>query len=120
MEPEEFYIFASKERIRVPAHLAAEMAAYDVGIGELRTNYAGFFDNGFGGQKGTRAVLEVRPHDVPFLVEDGQVFFTLKFFRTLEQPEVAYGDRSLSSHYQGQGLKLSKHFRQSDVAEAGD
>ena len=111
VEPEEFYIFASKERIRVPSHLAAEMTCYDVGIGELRTNYAGFFDNGFGGEHGTRAVLEVRPHDVPFLVEDGQVFFKLLFFRTLEQPEVCYGDSRLGSHYQGQGLKLSKHFR---------
>lgn len=111
VEPEEFYIFASKERVRVPRHLAAEMAAYDVGIGELRTNYAGFFDNGFGGEKGTRAVLEVRPHDVPFLVEDGQVFFKLAFFKTLADPEVVYGDKALSSHYQGQGLKLSKHFR---------
>lgn len=111
VEPEEFYIFASKERVRVPRHLAAEMAAYDVGIGELRTNYAGFFDNGFGGERGTRAVLEVRPHDVPFLLEDGQVFFKLNFFRTLEDPEIVYGDRRLSSHYQGQGLKLSKHFR---------
>ncbi len=113
VEPEEFYIFASKERIRVPAHLAAEMTCYDVGIGELRTNYAGFFDSGFGGEQGTRAVLEVRPHDVPFLVEDAQVFFKLNFFRTLEQPEIAYGDRRLNSHYQGQGLKLSKHFRDS-------
>ncbi|MBL9079378.1 MAG: 2'-deoxycytidine 5'-triphosphate deaminase [Planctomycetes bacterium] len=111
VEPEEFYIFASKERIRVPKHLAAEMVAYDVGIGELRTNYAGFFDNGFGGEHGTRAVLEVRPHDVPFLLEDGQVFFKLEFFRTQETPEVVYGDRRLSSHYQGQALKLSKHFR---------
>jgi dCTP deaminase len=111
VEPEEFYIFASKERVRIPRHLAAEMAAYDVGIGELRTNYAGFFDNGFGGDHGTRAVLEVRPHDVPFLLEDGQVFFKLTFFRTLEEPEIAYGDGPLGSHYQGQGLKLSKHFR---------
>jgi len=111
VEPEEFYIFASKERIRVPKHLAAEMVAYDVGIGELRTNYAGFFDNGFGGEKGTRAVLEVRPHDVPFLLEDGQVFFKLEFFRTQTLPDVVYGDKRLSSHYQGQALKLSKHFR---------
>jgi len=111
VEPEEFYIFASKERVRIPPHLAAEMVAYDVGIGELRTNYAGFFDNGFGGAEGTRAVLEVRPHDVPFLLEDGQVFFKLDFFKTQEAPAVVYGDRTLSSHYQGQALKLSKHFR---------
>jgi dCTP deaminase len=118
VEPEEFYIFASKERIRVPRHLAAEMSCYDVGIGELRTNYAGFFDNGFGGERGTRAVLEVRPHDVPFLVEDGQVFFRLQLYRALEEPALAYGDRRLGSHYQGQGLKLSKHFRQDGLAEA--
>jgi dCTP deaminase len=111
VEPEAFYIFASKERVRVPRHLAAEMGAYDVGIGELRTNYAGFFDNGFGGPQGTRAVLEVRPHDVPFLVEDGQVFFKLQFFRSLADPAIAYGDHGLGSHYQGQALKLSKHFR---------
>ncbi len=114
VEPEEFYIFASKERIRIPRHLAAEMAAYDVGIGELRTNYAGFFDNGFGGETGTRAVLEVRAHDVPFLVEDGQVFFKLQFFRTQQDPETAYGEGGLGSHYQGQSLRLSKHFRSTD------
>ena len=62
-------------------------------------------------ENGTRAVLEVRPHDVPFLVEDGQVFFKLQFFKSLEEPDVAYGDEQLSSHYQGQGLRLSKHFR---------
>ncbi|HLU40657.1 MAG TPA: 2'-deoxycytidine 5'-triphosphate deaminase [Planctomycetota bacterium] len=112
VEPEEFYIFASKERIRIPRHLAAEMIAYDVGIGELRTNYAGFFDNGFGGELGTRAVLEVRPHDVPFLLEDGQVFFKLAFYRAAEEPEVAYGERGLGSHYARQGLRLSKHFRE--------
>jgi dCTP deaminase len=111
VEPEEFYVFASKERVRIPRHLAAEMVAYDVGIGELRTNYAGFFDNGFGGEKGTRAVLEVRPHDVPFLLEDGQVFFKLNFYRSVEVPRVAYGDAALQSHYQHQGLKLSKHFK---------
>lgn len=110
VQPEAFYIFASKERVRVPRHLAAEMSPYDVGMGELRTNYAGFFDNGFGGSNGTRAVLEVRAHDVPFLVEDGQVFFRLRFFRSLLDPVRAYGDAALGSHYHGQALKLSKHF----------
>lgn len=120
VQPEAFYIFASKERVRVPRHLAAEMAAYDVGMGELRTNYAGFFDNGFGGATGTRAVLEVRPHDVPFLVEDGQVFFRLRFHRSLETPRVAYGEGSLQSHYQGQALRLSKHFRRAAGDRARD
>jgi len=79
LEPESFYILASRERIVVPPDLAAEMLPIDVGIGELRNNYAGFFDNGFGWSDGraggTPAVLEVRAHDLPFLVEDGQVFF---------------------------------------------
>ena len=114
VQPEAFYIFASKERIRVPRHLAAEMAPYDVGMGELRTNYAGFFDNGFGGATGTRAVLEVRAHDVPFLCEDGQVFFKLRFHRCQQEPAVAYGEGRLGSHYQGQSLRLSKHFTATD------
>ncbi len=114
VEPEEFYIFASKERVRVPKELAAVMLPYDVGIGELRTNYAGFFDNGFGDPTGCRAVLEVRPHDVPFLVEDGQAFFRLQFYHSLAVPDRSYGEGG--SHYQGQALKLSKHFRTRDQA----
>jgi dCTP deaminase len=113
VEPEEFYIFASKERVRIPAELAAVMLPYDVGIGELRTNYAGFFDNGFGEPSGTRAVLEVRPHDVPFLVEDGQAFFRLAFYHAQELPERSYGQGG--SHYQGQALELSKHFTRPTV-----
>ncbi|MEZ5990546.1 MAG: 2'-deoxycytidine 5'-triphosphate deaminase [Planctomycetota bacterium] len=115
VEPEEFYIFASKERVRVPVELAAVMLPYDVGIGELRTNYAGFFDNGFGEPTGCRAVLEVRPHDVPFLVEDGQAFFRLQFYRAVEAPDRAYG--AGGSHYQGQALKLSKHFKAADLGD---
>ncbi|MEM9383394.1 MAG: 2'-deoxycytidine 5'-triphosphate deaminase, partial [Planctomycetota bacterium] len=100
LAPESFYIFASRERLRVPPDLAAEMLPVDIGIGELRNNYAGFFDNGFGWQEdaegrpignGTPAVLEVRAHDVPFLVEDGQVFFRLKFFRSSTRPDRLYG-----------------------------
>lgn len=115
LEPEAFYIFASKERVRIPSHLAAEMVPYDTGSGELRTHYAGFFDSGFGGsreQGGARAVLEVRSHDVPFLIEDGQTFFRMVFEPNTEVPEMVYG-REIQSHYQGQELKLSKHFRES-------
>lgn len=116
LEPEEFYIFQSRERVRVPLHLAAEMHAYDVGIGELRTNYAGFFDAGFGhggsGElRGTPAVLEVRPHDVPFLIDDGQVLFRLEFHRTLMRCERWYGGPGSSSNYARQGLTLAKYFR---------
>ncbi len=115
LEPEEFYILASKERIRVPAGYAAEMVAYEAACGELRTHYAGFFDPGFGygseGEiKGTQVVLEVRPHDVPFLIHDGQTFFKVVYDRMLDVPSQLYGT-TLGSSYQRQGLTLSKHFK---------
>lgn len=113
LEPEAFYIFASKEYCRIPGFLAGEMVPYDTGSGELRTHYAGFFDSGFGrpgGSGGARAVLEVRSHDVPFLVEDGQTFFSMMYEASTEIPELTYGE-GIQSHYQGQSLKLSKHFK---------
>ncbi len=115
LEPEEFYILASKERIRVPAGYAAEMVAYEAACGELRTHYAGFFDPGFGygtaGElRGTQVVLEVRPHDVPFLIHDGQTFFKVVYDRMLDVPSQLYGT-TLGSSYQRQGLTLSKHFK---------
>jgi dCTP deaminase len=113
LEPEEFYILTSKEKVSIPPAYAAELVAYDAGSGELRTHYAGFFDPGFGygqgQQRGTKAVLEVRPHDVPFLVEDGQLFCKLCLESTAETPEVVYGT-ALQSHYQTQSLTLGKQF----------
>ena len=95
LEPEEFYILASKERIRVPAGYAAEMVAFEAACGELRTHYAGFFDPGFGYGRGelhgTQVVLEVRPHDVPFLIHDGQTFFKVVYDRMLARPSQLYG-----------------------------
>ena len=114
LEPEEFYILASKERIRVPPGYAAEMVAFEAACGELRTHYAGFFDPGFGygtgEMHGTQVVLEVRPHDVPFLIHDGQTFFKVVYDRMLARPSQLYGS-SLGSSYQRQGLTLSKHFK---------
>jgi dCTP deaminase len=114
LEPEEFYILASKERIRVPAGYAAEMVAFEAACGELRTHYAGFFDPGFGYGRGelhgTQVVLEVRPHDVPFLIHDGQTFFKVVYDRMLTRPSQLYG-MALGSSYQRQGLTLSKHFK---------
>ena len=115
LEPEEFYILASKERVRVPPGYAAEMVAYEAACGELRTHYAGFFDPGFGyGGKGevlgTQVVLEVRPHDVPFLIYDGQTFFKVVYDRMLNAPSHVYG-MALGSSYQRQTLTLSKHFK---------
>jgi len=117
LEPEEFYIFASKERIRIPLNRAAEMVEFDSGAGELRTHYAGFFDPGFGYGKdgsvnGTKAVLEVRPHDVPFIIEDGQILFKMKYERMLSEPDIWYGSE-IGSNYHDQTLRLSKQFRKS-------
>ncbi|MDH5509664.1 MAG: 2'-deoxycytidine 5'-triphosphate deaminase [Nitrospinota bacterium] len=114
LEPEEFYIFASKERIRVPMSCAAEMVEFDAGSGELRTHYAGFFDPGFGygkqGEvKGTKAVLEVRPHDVPFIIEDGQILFKMKYERMSQKPYIWYG-AEIGSNYHNQVLRLAKQF----------
>jgi len=119
LAPGSFYIFASRERLRVPPTYAAEMLPIDVGIGELRNNYAGFFDNGFGWEEqdgepigcGTPAVLEVRAHDVPFLVEDDQVFFRLRFFRTADRPARLYGRGRTCGSYRGQDLTLARTFR---------
>ncbi len=114
LDPDEFYILATRERVRVPPDYAAEMAAYDTLVGEFRVHYAGFFDPGFGwcsdGGAGAKAVLEVRSHEVPFLLEHGQTMGRLAFERLIKRPSVLYG-ADLGSHYQGQSLALSKHFR---------
>lgn len=114
LEPEEFYILASKERIQVPPGYSAEMMAYEAACGELRTHYAGFFDPGFGYanpvRKGTQVVLEVRPHDVPFRIHDGQTFFKVMYEKMQDIPTHLYGS-SLGSSYSQQGLTLSKHFK---------
>ena len=114
LNPDEFYILASWEFVTVPRDHAAEMRAYDTRVGEFRAHYAGFFDPGFGmaelGASQTRAVLEVRSHDVPFLIEQGQTVCRLVYEPMLAEPEVLYG--SAGSNYQSQGLRLAKHFRQ--------
>lgn len=110
LDPGEFYILASKEDIHIPADMAAEMAPIATDIGEFRVHYAGFFDPGFGtGSAASKAVLEIRGRDVPFLLGDGQSIARLVFEPMQSQPKALYG--SNTSHYQGQGLKLSKLFR---------
>ena len=114
LDPGEFYILASQERVHIPPDLAAEMVAIDPAMGEFRVHYAGFFDPGFGytvsGLPGSRAVLEVRSHEVPFVLEHEQIIGRLVFEKMAEEPEVLYGQTPVSN-YQGQNLKLSKHFR---------
>ena len=113
LDPDEFYILVSKEAVHVPPAFAAEMTPFDPLVGEFRVHYAGFFDPGFGhsaaGGAGSRAVLEVRSHDVPFILEDGQIVGRLVYERMAAMPERLYG-ADLKSNYQAQGLKLSKHF----------
>ena len=114
LDPDQFYILASRERVQIPSDLAAEMAPIDPAIGEFRVHYAGFFDPGFGqggdGRPSARAVLEVRSRDVPFLLEDGQPVGRLVYEKLAGPPDALYGADATSS-YQHQGLKLSKHFR---------
>ena len=114
LEPGDFYILASRERVRVPAEFAAEMVPFDPSDGEFRIHYAGFFDPGFGygssDIKGTRAVLEVRAHEVPFLMEHGQMVGRLNYMPLLAKPDKIYG-LGIGSSYQQQALTLSKQFR---------
>ena len=114
LDPHDFYILASREAVVVPPDHAAEMRPYHTFVGEFRVHFAGFFDPGFGisetGGSGSRAVLEVRSHEVPFLIEDGQVIGRLAYERLIGRPDKLYG-RAIGSSYQSQGLALSKHFK---------
>jgi dCTP deaminase len=114
LDPDEFYILASKEAVQVPPDYAAEMVPFDPLVGEFRVHYAGFFDPGFGyagaGGRGARAVLEVRSREVPFILEHGQIVGRLVYEKMLERPKSLYG-QGIGSNYQAQSLKLSKHFR---------
>ena len=114
LDPNDFHILASKEAVTVPLDHAAEMIAYDTLVGEFRVHYAGFFDPGFGHQEmggaGTRGVLEVRSHEVPFVIEDGQIVGRLLYERLTAKPDKLYG-AAIGSSYQRQGLALSKQFR---------
>ncbi|MEX4006900.1 2'-deoxycytidine 5'-triphosphate deaminase [Neoaquamicrobium sediminum] len=114
LDPDEFYILVSREAVHVPPDHAAEMTPFDPLVGEFRVHYAGFFDPGFGhsaaGGTGSRAVLEVRSHEVPFILEHGQIVGRLVYEHMLSRPDKLYGV-DLKSNYQAQGLKLSKHFR---------
>lgn len=114
LDPGAFYILVSREAVTIPPDYAAEMAPYLAMVGEFRVHYAGFFDPGFGyadaGGAGSRGVLEVRCHEAPFVLEHGQVVGRLVYERMASPPTALYGT-GISSNYQGQGLKLSKHFK---------
>ncbi len=114
LDPDQFYILVSREAVHVPPEYAAEMVPFDPLVGEFRVHYAGFFDPGFGhsaaGGSGSRAVLEVRSHEVPFILEHGQIVGRLVYEKLTDRPKKLYGE-DMGSNYQAQGLKLSKHFQ---------
>jgi len=115
LDPDEFYILVSREAVAIPHDYAAEMVPFNPLVGEFRVHYAGFFDPGFGFEPGqppsARGVLEVRSREVPFILEHGQIIGRLVFERLTDPPSEVYG-QGIGSHYQRQGLRLSKHFRQ--------
>ena len=114
LDPGAFYILVSQEAVHIPPDYAAEMAPFLAMVGEFRVHYAGFFDPGFGhdaaGGGGSRGVLEVRCHEAPFVLEHGQIVGRLIYERMRARPNQIYG-AGIASNYQGQGLKLSKHFK---------
>ncbi|MCA0207416.1 MAG: 2'-deoxycytidine 5'-triphosphate deaminase, partial [Proteobacteria bacterium] len=114
LDPGAFYILVSRESVCIPPGYAAEMAPYLAMVGEFRVHYAGFFDPGFGHAAadgvGARGVLEVRCHEAPFALEDGQIVGRLVYERMAAVPDRLYGT-GIASNYQGQGLKLAKHFK---------
>jgi dCTP deaminase len=113
LDPDAFYILVSREAVHIPPDYAAEMAPFLAMVGEFRVHYAGFFDPGFGhdaaGGLGSRGVLEVRCHEAPFVLEHGQIVGRLVYEKMDQSPSQLYG-AGIASNYQGQGLKLSKHF----------
>jgi dCTP deaminase len=116
LHPEHFYLLISREYVVIPPSVASEMVAYDPTNGELRTHYAGFFDPGFGWKPpdrpaGTRAVLEVRAHDVPFMLEDAQPVARLAYEHMAAEPGRLYGEAAARSHFQDQGIALSRQFK---------
>jgi dCTP deaminase len=112
LDPDDFYVLSTREFVKVPRDWAAEMVAYDTMVGEFRVHYAGFFDPGFGEGPGneSKAVLEVRSHEVPFLLEHGQLVGWLRYERLAQSPDRAYGE-GIGSSYQRQGLALAKQFK---------
>jgi dCTP deaminase len=113
LNPDDFYILVTREAVRVPPDFAAEMVAYDTTVGEFRVHYAGFFDPGFGWDTsggGSKAVLEVRSHEVPFMLEHGQTVGWLRYEKMASRPDRLYG-ASIGSNYQNQGLALAKQFQ---------
>ena len=121
LNPGDFYLLGSEERVRVARHQAAEMVLYDPAVGEFRIHYAGFFDPRFGMRAdgpGTCAVLEVRAHETAFALEHRQRVGRLVYSRMQEEPDTAYGE-GIGSSYARQTLGLAKQFRNGPPPDRG-
>lgn len=103
---DKFYLLATEERIRIPPSLCAHLLPWVPSMGEVRLHYAGFFDNGFGGETGSHGVLEVRGRDVPFKIEHGKPVGAIIFERTAAVPSKLY-----QGNYKDYRPSLSKHFK---------
>lgn len=101
--PGSFYLLATKERALIPTHLSGDIMPYDAGSGEFRSHYAGFFDPGFGGEKGTTGVLEVRGRELPHELSDGKPICLMVFERLLSTA-------TYEGHYTDPRPSLSKFF----------
>ena len=97
LDPDEFYILASKEAVQVrptmppkwcrstrwSANSACIMPASSIPVSVMRAP----------GGRGARAVLEVRSREVPFILEHGQIVGRLVYEKMWQRPSSLYGER---------------------------
>jgi dCTP deaminase len=109
LEPDQLYILRSKERLRIPAHLALECKSYTTEMGEWRIEYAGFAHPFFGQSRsnGTPIIFEVRGHNVRTILTHGIPLGNVRFLRMSKE---AKNSEELPS-YEEQELALSKCFK---------
>ena len=114
LDPDQFYILASRERCTcrptTPPRWCRSTRSWASSASTMPASSTPASASPRGGHPGSRAVLEVRSHEVPFILEDGQIVGRLVYEKMAERPDKLYG-QTHGSNYQGQGLKLSKHFR---------
>jgi dCTP deaminase len=112
-----FYILRSKEKLHVPKGVAIYCRASDETMGEMRIHYAGFVHPFFGLYRedkklGTPLIFEVRGHQVPVSLSDGEKMAILIFYRMSEDPEKLSPEQEIdeAKGYGSQDLKLSTRF----------
>lgn len=110
-----FYILTTKERVKVPSRLSAELRAIDPRLGELRTHAAGYIDPGWGcdndgNGRGRPITLEVTtPEDM--LVRDTQTIVRIRYEFMKQIPEIQYDSTQGSNYTNQETARLSKNFK---------